>query len=140
MKAPVEFVEFRVMDLFETFEVSNPALFKTWVRYLQEYSEETIKSAWKSIVFECMPRFLPEFKRIAKILDETRYMTEKPKQIIELKKSEQDQFREVLRSCREGMRDIKQGKITESEYYEQSAKMYEGWKMYDAADELRRQI
>jgi len=83
---------------------------------------------------------LPEFKRIAKILDETRYMTEKPKQIIELKKSEQDQFREVLRSCREGMRDIKQGKITESEYYEQSAKMYEGWQMYDAADELRRQI
>jgi len=140
MKAPIEFVEFRVMDLFETFEVENPALFKTWVRYLQEYSEETITSAWKNIVFECKPRFLPEFKRIAKILDETRYMTEKPKQIIELKKSEQDQFREVLRSCREGMRDIKQGKITESEYYEQSAKMYEGWQMYDAADELRRQI
>ena len=140
MKATREFAERYVKDLFLTFDVENSGLALYWTEFLMGYSEEAIKSAWKNIVFECKPRFMPELKRIAKILDETRYMTEKPKQIIELKKSEQDQFREVLRSCREGMRDIKQGKITESEYYEQSAKMYEGWQMYDAADELRRQI
>jgi len=140
MKAPIEFVEYRVMDLFETFEVSNPSLFKTWVTYLQEYSEETIKAAWKNIIFECKPRFLPEFKRVARILDEMRYMTDKPRQVAELKMGEQSQFSQVLKMCQLGMTNIQKGVWTEADYYEQSAKMYEDMKMHDAADELRRNI
>ena len=140
MKATREFAEHYVKDLFLTFEVQNEGLAHIWTEFLMGYSEEVIKKAWRNIVMECKPRFLPELKRIARHLDEQRFLIYQPKKIEQASKDEKHNLSEFLKFCMKQSSRLKDKTINKSQHFEDTALIFEKFGMNQEAEEIRNEI